>query len=139
MAEIKTLSEKDILNKKFSKDIKGYDAQEVDLFLDQVIKDYVSFQKEIATLNAEISSLKGEKSKLEEKSNNSDVSALKKRIHELELENASYKNKFSGLQNVDNANVENIDYIKRIRQLENFLWQLGFDPKTLKPFKQKNT
>lgn len=139
MAETKTLSEKDILNKKFSKDIKGYDSEEVDLFLDQVIHDYVVFQKEIGALNAEVNSLKGEKIRLEEKSNSSDVLTLKKRIHQLELENASYKNKFNGLQDVDNANIENIDYIKRIRELENFLWQLGFDPKTLKPFKQRNT
>lgn len=132
MAEKKTLTEKEILNKKFKKDIKGYDAQEVDQFLDLVIKDYLTFQKEISALNATIASYKDKESKLEEKSNSNDVLFLKKRIHELELENASYKNKMGGLEANDKVNVENIDYIKRIRQLETFIWQLGFDPTTLK-------
>ena len=47
MSEKRLLTKKDILNKKFKKDIKGYDAQEVDYFLDQVIRDYISFQKEV--------------------------------------------------------------------------------------------
>ncbi len=135
MAEKRLLSEKDILNKKFKKDIKGYDAQEVDEFLDDVIKDYLSFQKEIISLNAYAESLKGKINQIEAKSSMPDVLALKKRIHDLELENASYKNKLSGLQEGDRVNSENVDYIKRIRQLENFVWQLGYNPMT---FKKKN-
>ncbi len=135
MAEKRLLSEKDILNKKFKKDIKGYDAQEVDEFLDDVIKDYLSFQKEIISLNAYAESLKGKIGQIEAKTNMPDVLSLKKRIHDLELENASYKNKLSGLQEGDRVNSENVDYIKRIRQLENFVWQLGYNPMT---FKKKN-
>ena len=52
MGNEKTLTEKEILNKKFPKDIKGYDAAEVDLFLDQIIKDYVTFQKEISAMTS---------------------------------------------------------------------------------------
>ncbi len=135
MAEKRLLSEKDILNKKFKKDIKGYDAQEVDEFLDDVIKDYVSFQKEIISLNAYSESLKAKIGQIEAKSNMPDVLALRKKIRDLEVENASYKNKLSGLQEGDRVNTENVDYIKRIRQLENFVWQLGFDPMT---FKKRN-
>mgnify|MGYP002520672796 FL=1 len=135
MAEKRILTEKDILNKKFKKDIKGYDAQEVDYFLDEVIKDYISFQKEETALNAEIATLRNQIHQAESKNNKPDVLALKKRIHDLELENASYKNKLSGLQAGDKVNVENFDYIKRMRLLENFIWQLGFDPQT---FKKRN-
>ena len=53
----------------------------------------------------------------------------------LELENASYKNKLSGLKAGDKINAENVDIIKRMRMLENFIWQLGFDPTT---FKKRN-
>lgn len=132
MAENETLTEKEILNKKFKKDIKGYDSQEVDQFLDLIIKDYITFQKDIAALNAEIASCKAQITKLEAKSSSNDVLTLKGRIHQLELENASYKNKVGGLELNDKVNVENIDYIKRINTLETFVWQLGFDPKTLK-------
>lgn len=135
MAEKRLLSEKDILNKKFKKDIKGYDAQEVDEFLDDVIKDYVSFQKEIVSLNAYAESLKAKIGQIEAKNNTPDVLALRKKVRDLEVENASYKNKLSGLQEGDRVNTENVDYIKRIRQLENFVWQLGFDPMT---FKKRN-
>lgn len=135
MAEKRLLTEKDILNKKFKKDIKGYDAQEVDYFLDQVIKDYISFQKEETALNAEIATLRNQIHQAELKNSKPDVLALKKRIHDLELENASYKNKLSGLKAGDKINAENVDIIKRMRMLENFIWQLGFDPTT---FKKRN-
>lgn len=135
MAEKRLLTEKDILNKEFKKDIKGYDAQEVDYFLDQVIKDYISFQKEETALNAEIATLRNQIHQAELKNNKPDVLALKKRIHDLELENASYKNKLSGLKAGDKINAENVDIIKRMRMLENFIWQLGFDPTT---FKKRN-
>ncbi|AMC93215.1 cell division protein [Erysipelothrix larvae] len=37
-----------ILNKEFHIDFKGYNAQEVDAFLDDVMKDYEAFQEIIA-------------------------------------------------------------------------------------------
>jgi len=132
MANEKTLTEKEILNKKFPKDIKGYDAAEVDLFLDQIIKDYGTFQKEISAMNAEILSLKGKLHQIEQANAKPDVVALRRRIHALELENASMKNKLVGIQEGDKVSSENMEYIKRIRMLENFIWQLGFDPKTLR-------
>jgi DivIVA domain-containing protein len=132
MGNEKTLTEKEILNKKFPKDIKGYDAAEVDLFLDQIIKDYGTFQKEISAMNAEILSLKGKLHQIEQANAKPDVVALRKRIHALELENASMKNKLVGIQEGDKVSSENMEYIKRIRMLENFIWQLGFDPKTLR-------
>ncbi len=52
MANI-VLSPKDILQQEFKNKMRGYDPVEVDEFLDQVIKDYESYNKEILTLQEE--------------------------------------------------------------------------------------
>lgn len=39
----------DILNKQFKSKMRGYDQDEVDSFLDDIIKDYEAFEKEIAS------------------------------------------------------------------------------------------
>lgn len=126
------LNEKDILNKKFKKDIKGYDASEVDAFLDIVIKDYVTIKHIMANHEAEVASLNNEIKRLQGGDAKNNTAALKERIRALEVENASYKNKLKGLNSDDNVGKENYVYIKRLRELENFLYQLGYDPKTLK-------
>ncbi len=126
------LNEKDILNKKFKKDIKGYDASEVDAFLDIVIKDYVAIKHIIANHEAEVASLNNEIKRLQGGDAKNNTAALKERIRALEVENASYKNRLKGLNSDDNVGKENYVYIKRLRELENFLYQLGYDPKTLK-------
>lgn len=128
------LSPKLILDEKFQKDVKGYNAEEVDSFLDKVIQDYVSFvqfQKETAAylekLDAEIQGLSNEKASLalEKKS------SYEKR-RSLEIENASLHNKLDGIKPGDKATPENLEYISRINQLEDFLYSMGYDPRTLK-------
>lgn len=52
------LSPKDIVNKEFQTKWHGYNPNEVDEFLDQIIKDYATAAKEIENLNAEIARLK---------------------------------------------------------------------------------
>lgn len=47
------LTQKEILEKDFKTKVRGYNPQEVDEFLDVVIKDYKSFEKDIADLKAE--------------------------------------------------------------------------------------
>ena len=49
MAE-KNLTAKDILQKEFTRDFRGYKASEVDEYLDSIIRDYDSYQKDVATL-----------------------------------------------------------------------------------------
>lgn len=57
MAKAK-LSQNDILNKEFKKAMNGYNKDEVDVFLDVIIKDYEAFRTEIDTLQAENEKLK---------------------------------------------------------------------------------
>lgn len=51
------LDAKIILEKEFKKGMRGYDVQEVDLFLDDVIQDYQSFKTKISELETEITKL----------------------------------------------------------------------------------
>lgn len=47
------LKTKDILNKQFKRSFRGFDIDEVDAFLDQIMRDYDTFQKEIHALQLE--------------------------------------------------------------------------------------
>lgn len=57
--EIK-LDSKTILEKEFKTGLRGYNQDDVDLFLDQVIQDYEAFKKQIAELRMENEKLKDE-------------------------------------------------------------------------------
>ena len=52
------LTAKDILEKEFKTGVRGYKQEEVDQFLDLVIKDYEVFHQEIETLQQENIKLK---------------------------------------------------------------------------------
>ncbi|RYM06324.1 cell division regulator GpsB [Sporolactobacillus sp. THM7-7] len=62
MADLKTirLTKNDILHKEFKTAFHGYQAEEVDQFLDIVINDYETFNAEIARLRDENKRLKSE-------------------------------------------------------------------------------
>lgn len=52
MAE-KNLTAKDILQQEFTRGMRGYNTAEVDEYLDQIIRDYDAYQKEVAYLKNE--------------------------------------------------------------------------------------
>lgn len=54
------LTSKEILEKDFKSGFRGYDQDEVDQFLDLIIKDYEQFQKEIDRLSDENNKLRKE-------------------------------------------------------------------------------
>ena len=96
MAKKIQLSPKKILNKHFQIDFKGYSATEVDYFLDTVVEDYETLQKENEALKMKMANMEREhliqqdnlRSMEENLSSNVD---LLKRISNLEKE--VYKNK----------------------------------------------
>lgn len=61
------LDSKIILDKEFDVDIKGYNAKQVDMFLDIVYDDYQTFDVIIKTMQTEIDCLKEEKIALSQK------------------------------------------------------------------------
>ncbi len=97
------LSPKKIVNKEFKVDFKGYNADEVDHYLDLIVKDYESFAKllnesydKIDQLESQVRKLKEENTRLER-----EKSLQEDNIHALE-ENVS----------------SNVDILKRLSLLE---------------------
>ena len=103
MARI-SLSTKDILQKQFKRSFRGFDIEEVDAFLDLIIRDYDTFQKEISFLQAENERLL---TKVDELSRQATVS------------------KVNRTSNVSSSGVTNFDILKRLSNLE----KLVFDSK----------
>jgi len=128
------LTPKEILDEKFTKDVKGYSSDEVDAFLDRIIKDYVAFDNALKQDAAAIEGLQSEIQALQNAGAQSGQSqaAFADRFHKLELENASLHNRIDGIKPGDNPTVENMQYIQRINQLEDFLYSIGYDPNSLK-------
>ncbi len=122
------LTAKEILDKKFAKDVKGYDPNEVDAFLDLIISDYQTYVSLLNEKNAKISALEKEIRTQSEQSSSSDgrYRALCEQVKNLEIENASLKNRLDGIKPGDKVNSENMEWIKRCRKLEDFLYQHGF-------------
>lgn len=93
------LNIQEILDKEFHVDIKGYNANEVDAFLDLVIADYQSYD--------EMNTIARENLKKYEEENRK----LRLRIRELELQ-------LSSKDAVMNAPVDHLDILKRLSRLE---------------------
>ena len=96
MARI-SLSTKDILQKQFKRSFRGFDIEEVDAFLDLIIRDYDTFQKEISFLQAENERLL---TKVDELSRQATVS------------------KANRSSNVSSSGLTNFDILKRLSNLE---------------------
>ncbi|SDZ58554.1 DivIVA domain-containing protein [Evansella caseinilytica] len=63
---ISRLTQKDILEKEFKAGLRGYSQDEVDQFLDVIIKDYDAFENRIDWLEKEVERLKKENAALAE-------------------------------------------------------------------------
>ena len=95
------LTAKEILEKDFKIDARGYRPQEVDQFLDMIIKDYVDFETTTKRLVTEIKALEDENAKLK-----SDIRNLKESLD------------IAG----SNKGVTNVDLLKRISDLEKVVY-----------------
>ena len=104
-----TLSSDDIVNKEFSLQYKGYVPQEVDEFLDVVLKNYEVIE--------EIRDYYETQNKALQKTN----SILRSKIDDLETKLEMEKNKNNSYEKVDNNS--NLDLIKKIAKLESELFQ----------------
>ena len=97
------LTSRDILEKDFKIDTRGYRPQEVDRFLDMIIKDYEE-------MNSIIHDLEKEKKKLIE-----DNISLKQDIRNL-------KTKIEVLAESDGGSTTNADMLRRISKLEKIIY-----------------
>ena len=97
-----SLTPQDILEKDFKIDTRGYRLQEVDKYLDQIIKDYVEFISIIKELKSENKELVQENNNLKHELRNlkANIDIVKKSEKE----------------------ITNVDILRRISQLEKFLY-----------------
>ena len=115
-----SLNAKMILEKTFVPHGNGYDPDEVDAFLDQVIRDYRAFENYYQESKRYTISLE------------TSLRQAKEKIQSLEVENASYSSRLSGVKDSSEVNSTNIAYINRIRRLETELYKRGVDPNLIK-------
>ena len=96
-----TLTMQDILEKEFKIDARGYRLQEVDKFLDVIIKDYNEY--------------------------NNIIKSLEKEKRELAQENTVLKNQVRNLKSsieaarIGEKEITNVDLLRRISQLEKII------------------
>ena len=96
-----SLTMKDILEKDFKIDTRGYRMQEVDEFLDNIIRDYNSYENII-------SNLKNENQKL-----NDEVVSLRQELRILKSNIETVKG--------NEKEITNVDLLRRISHLENVI------------------
>lgn len=108
-----------ILKKVFTPDVKGYDADQVDEFLDQVARDYVAFEAYYNDSKKYIVDLETQLRKARERGS------------ELEVENARLNRRLDGIKDTNKVSPENIELIQRIQRLEKELFRLGVDPRKI--------
>jgi DivIVA domain-containing protein len=100
------LTPKEILDKEFKIDARGYRPQEVDKFLDMVIRDYSEFLSTIKRQEKEIHDLNDDNLKLKQ-----EIRRLKMTIEAAE-----------GDANGTSKNISNVDMLRRISQLEKIVF-----------------
>lgn len=115
-----TLSKQDLLSKVFTVGANNcYNALEVDEFLDSIIKDYATVEKNVLISQSELDAL------------NQHIADLEAKVKSLEINNASLNNKYAGLK-TNGLNDDNLGLLKRISVLEKFLWNHGYYPDQIK-------
>lgn len=118
MAIKQNYNSKSLLDIKFSKNVKGYDALEVDSTLDKIIEDYEEFSKYHEDASSYIQKLE------------TDTHTYRDKIKEQEIEIAKYKKRIDDFSGIESGG--NIEDKKRIARLEVALYRLGVDPKKIK-------
>ena len=100
------LSSKDILEKEFKIDTRGFRIKEVDAFLDEIIEDYEHYDKVIRDLETEKGELQDE------------ILSLKQEIRNLKtsIEIAKTEGEDSS------KNSSNLDVLKRLAQLKKIVY-----------------
>ncbi len=93
------LTPQEILDKEFKIDARGYRPQEVDKYLDMVIRDYTEFINMLKSYEKEIKNL------------NEDNAKLKAEIRKL-------REQLVANEGTNNGSVSNVDLLRRISQLE---------------------
>lgn len=114
-----SLTSKEILNKEFTKNVKGYDPFEVDSFLDIILKDYKIIDDVVLNLNEQNSELKKQ------------IDNLNKEV-EYYKETKKAETKSFQFNINENSKLDNLELLKKISAYERKLYDLGVDPSKIK-------
>lgn len=114
------LNSKAILEKQFAGTTPGYNALQVDEFLDKIIKDYETVENNCLLLDSEVKDLEVE------------IQMLRNKNKELLLENEKYASRLKNVKPTANVNTDNIELLKRIDKLEKFIHDKGYDISEIK-------
>lgn len=115
------LNSQEITNYKFRNVPRGYDALEVDRYLDQIIQDYLKVEKNNLVSGEELQKA------------NDKIGELEQKIKNLELENQRLKTKVTAMTSKNpNVNSDNVKILKRIDALERYLYKKGINPNDIK-------
>lgn len=108
--------EKFILNRKFTANVAGYDALEVDTLLDKVIQDYVV-----------ISKFYKEHQKIVQENEK-----LRKKVLDLEAKNSLLEKTITDSSVNTKTTGSNLELLQIINKYERYLWDKGIDPNKIK-------
>lgn len=117
------LSAKEINSKEFSGKNGGYDALQVDRYLDLIINDYIAFEQ-FANNYKKLKSSYDDLLKT--------CQMYKDKLSESEYQKALIKEELSLLKQNNGSNTSNIELLQRISSLEQALYNLGKDPSKIK-------
>ncbi|MCR4699133.1 MAG: DivIVA domain-containing protein [Bacilli bacterium] len=108
-----------IYHKVFEGTKPGYDALQVDTFLDIVIKDYDTFASYVVTTDQQLSEMQNK------------VDMLNEQLSKVEAENASLKARLGDVSSNEDASLSNLELLRRISKLEKALSKAGINPNTI--------
>lgn len=115
-----SLDSNKIYHKEFEGTKPGYDALQVDSFLDIVIKDYETMESYVAETDDNLHAL------------NAKIKLLNEELSKAESENVSLKTKLNGIAPDQNVSMNNLELIRRISELEKALKKAGINPNTIR-------
>ena len=97
------LTPEEILNKEFETDFKGYNADQVDLFLDEVLEDYQKMEDNVQQLLDA-------------------VATLQEQIKELKAKNIELEGRKMAFDLSNTTSYSSVDVLKRISRLEEIVY-----------------
>lgn len=117
------LSAKEINSKEFQAKNGGYDALQVDKYLDLVVNDYIAFEQFKNAIQKLADNYEDLRKTCE---------VYKSKLSEAEYQNVILKDELGVLKQNEGTASSNIELLQRISVLEQALYNLGKDPSKIK-------
>ena len=117
------LSAQEVNSKEFFGKNGGYDALQVDKYLDLIVSDYIAFEQYVNSTNKTVKAFEDLRRTCE---------TYKVKLSESEYKQALLQEELNILKQNEGMSVSNIELLQRISVLEQALYKLGKDPSKIK-------